>query len=171
MPTHTEGVSNGGHLEVVSAGNLSCYTCSTIDDIRCKVINETYYYSNYKYSTYNTRLYGSECGPGETYCAVQRLDAKINLSSVDYKFWAIQRKCVQHCQDGCFVLGERTKLSLCTTCCTTNYCNVGNTGTEPMIINTFNDLEYNEMSGIFLESRLAKSERFVVLLESRQTED
>ncbi|CAG2100040.1 unnamed protein product [Medioppia subpectinata] len=85
--------------------NLSCYTCSTIDDIRCKVINETYYYYNNKYSTYNTRLYGAECASGQQFCAVQRLDAKINLSSVDYKFWAIQRKCADQCVDGCFVLG------------------------------------------------------------------
>ena len=31
-------------------------------------------------------------------------------------------------------LGERTKLSLCTTCCTTNYCNVGNK--SPQIISS-----------------------------------
>jgi hypothetical protein len=107
---------------------LSCYTCSSIEDIRCKTINETNTDSNdYIDSQSNAGLYGTECSSGEQYCAVLRLDSKIEQSAIDYKFWAIQRKCAKECVDGCFVLGERTKLSLCTTCCSTNYCNVGNT--------------------------------------------
>ncbi|XP_054157720.1 uncharacterized protein LOC128956064 [Oppia nitens] len=132
-----EGVPHQYDLTVISTSNLSCYTCSTIDDIGCKVINESYYYYNNKYSTYNTRYYGSKCGSDQPYCQVQRLDAKINLTHHDYKFWAIQRKCAKECSDGCFVLGERHKLSLCTTCCKSNYCNIGNTGDTIAYLNIF----------------------------------
>ena len=88
-----------------STSNLSCYVCSTIDDNRCKVINETYYYYNNKYSTYNTRLYGRECEDDEKYCAVLRLDSKLDQNALEFKFWAIERKCVKSCVDGCFLMG------------------------------------------------------------------
>jgi hypothetical protein len=86
---------------------LSCYTCSSIEDIRCKTINETNTDSNdYIDSQSNAGLYGTECSSGEQYCAVLRLDSKIEQSAIDYKFWAIQRKCAKECVDGCFVLGQ-----------------------------------------------------------------
>jgi len=116
-------------LHLTHSSNLSCYTCTSIEDIRCKTINETNTHLHNVDSQFRFRLY-TECAPGEQYCAVLRLDSKIEQSAIDYKFWAVERKCVKECVEGCFVLGERTKLSLCTTCCSTNYCNVGNTSSE-----------------------------------------
>ena len=39
--------------------------------------------------------------------------------------WSMERKCTSKCEPGCIVIGERTKLSACTTCCEQSYCNVG----------------------------------------------
>ena len=47
-------------------------------------------------------------------------------STTKVKMWSLERNCTNKCQEGCIVIGERTKLYACTTCCNTNYCNVGN---------------------------------------------
>jgi hypothetical protein len=91
---------------LTTSSNLSCYTCSTIEDIRCKTINESNTYLNRYADSQLTRLYGTECSSGEQYCIVLRLDSKIEQSAIDYQFWAIQRKCAKECVDGCFILGQ-----------------------------------------------------------------
>ncbi|KAF9800468.1 hypothetical protein SFRURICE_013020 [Spodoptera frugiperda] len=47
------------------------------------------------------------------------------------KMWALERNCTKHCEPGCIVIGERTKLYACTSCCTTSLCNYGS-GAEEM---------------------------------------
>lgn len=42
------------------------------------------------------------------------------------KLWLLQRNCTKTCEPGCIVIGERTKLHSCTTCCENSFCNVGN---------------------------------------------
>lgn len=44
------------------------------------------------------------------------------------KLWSLERNCTNKCEPGCIVIGERTKLYSCTTCCETSLCNIG-TGT------------------------------------------
>lgn len=50
------------------------------------------------------------------------------------KLWLLQRNCSKSCEPGCIVIGERTKLYSCTTCCETSYCNSGS-GSESWIEN------------------------------------
>lgn len=43
------------------------------------------------------------------------------------KLWLLLRDCSEICEPGCIVIGERTKLHSCITCCDeSNYCNAGN---------------------------------------------
>lgn len=37
----------------------------------------------------------------------------------------MERKCTSNCESGCIIIGERTKLFACTSCCNTSYCNSG----------------------------------------------
>lgn len=51
------------------------------------------------------------------------------------KLWLLQRNCTKSCEPGCIVVGERTKLYSCTTCCETSLCNSGS-GSESWIVHT-----------------------------------
>lgn len=75
------------------------------------------------------RRFGAECQHDEPYCIVLRLGVNTKETGLDhYNFFALKRGCAKQCTDGCFIIGkgERTKLSFCSTCCTKDYCNVGN---------------------------------------------
>lgn len=42
------------------------------------------------------------------------------------RLWLLQRNCSELCEPGCIVIGERTKLHSCITCCDEqNFCNAG----------------------------------------------
>lgn len=49
--------------------------------------------------------------------------------------WSMERKCTSKCDPGCIVIGERTKLSACTTCCEQSFCNVGTGAANELTIN------------------------------------
>lgn len=53
------------------------------------------------------------------------------------KLWLLQRNCTKSCEPGCIVVGERTKLYSCTTCCETSLCNYGS-GSEHCLLNKIN---------------------------------
>lgn len=41
------------------------------------------------------------------------------------KMWSLDRRCAVTCEPGCIVIGERTKLYACTSCCESSMCNTG----------------------------------------------
>lgn len=57
-------------------------------------------------------------------------------STTPPKMWAIERNCTKHCEPGCIVIGERTKLYACTSCCTTSLCNYGS-GAQQRLLDIF----------------------------------
>ncbi|KAG7307884.1 hypothetical protein JYU34_006496 [Plutella xylostella] len=52
-------------------------------------------------------------------------------STTALKMWALERNCTKHCEPGCIVIGERTKLYACTSCCTSSLCNYGSRAPAP----------------------------------------
>lgn len=56
-------------------------------------------------------------------------------STTGLKMWALERNCTKHCEPGCIVIGERTKLYSCTSCCTDPLCNYGS-GAQQIVYNT-----------------------------------
>lgn len=206
--TSSSELNNDGEFETGLSirSNLSCYVCTTIDDMRCKFINETnkhlydlddsethlqlnhermqlilntyggtggimpdrsivsshsssnemvdntdpFFTVNNDYNaeqhgqqqhqpptSQQHHIFGSECAADEQFCLVRRLGvSSLNSATQEYNFFAVQRSCAKHCNAGCFIIGngERTKLSFCTTCCTSNYCNVGSGATPTTTI-------------------------------------
>ena len=67
------------------------------------------------------------CQEDENFCSivsVVRIEfVQDNLYS---KFWALERNCSKSCNTGCMVIGERVRLRVCSQCCRTPDCNVGN---------------------------------------------
>lgn len=49
------------------------------------------------------------------------------------KLWLLQRNCSENCEPGCIIIGERTKLHSCITCCENSFCNSGS-GAEKITI-------------------------------------
>lgn len=47
-----------------------------------------------------------------------------NMTSTP-KMWGMERNCTSKCEPGCIVIGERTKLYACTSCCEKSLCNSG----------------------------------------------
>nr|CAD7572201.1 unnamed protein product [Timema californicum] len=45
-----------------------------------------------------------------------------NTTSVP-RMWSLERNCTEKCEPGCIVIGERTKLYACTSCCVDSLCN------------------------------------------------
>ena len=43
-----------------------------------------------------------------------------------YTPWSMERNCSDECRNFCVTMGGRTKLTYCTSCCTTNLCNIDN---------------------------------------------
>uniref|UniRef100_A0A182WWJ4 Protein quiver n=1 Tax=Anopheles quadriannulatus TaxID=34691 RepID=A0A182WWJ4_ANOQN len=41
------------------------------------------------------------------------------------KLWSLERRCISSCEAGCIIIGERTKLYACTSCCEKSLCNTG----------------------------------------------
>ncbi|XP_076368280.1 uncharacterized protein LOC143255845 [Tachypleus tridentatus] len=97
----------------VVAPNNTCYFCSTIfDGESCLTL-----------PTNVSRSLQRVCGPDEMFCTVLRID--YGPTGEDASFWSIERNCTNHCQEGCVVLGEKTKLYHCRSCCHGNLCNSG----------------------------------------------
>ncbi|XP_046963372.1 uncharacterized protein LOC124532504 [Vanessa cardui] len=68
-----------------------------------------------------------KCHNERRVCMVKRFSYTTSTenSTTALKMWALERNCTKHCEPGCIVIGERTKLYACTSCCTTSLCNYG----------------------------------------------
>ena len=54
--------------------------------------------------------------------------------TLSQRLWSLERKCShQKCEPGCLVIGERTKLHSCISCCNESLCNTNNSVNEPQL--------------------------------------
>lgn len=78
-----------------------------------------------------------KCHGDELLCMVKRYSyttSTENSTSV-LRMWSLKRNCTSTCEPGCIIIGERTKLYACTTCCSTQACNYGKGISNKLVIN------------------------------------
>ncbi|GBP09936.1 hypothetical protein EVAR_92473_1 [Eumeta japonica] len=68
-----------------------------------------------------------KCTNDRRLCMVKRFSYTTSTenSTSNLRMWALERNCTKHCEPGCIIIGERTKLYACTSCCETSLCNHG----------------------------------------------
>ncbi|XP_066156292.1 uncharacterized protein [Euwallacea fornicatus] len=97
--------------------DLWCYRCdSMVEGEKCLDLAGNYSYLHQK------------CGKEQKKCQVRRISMSTSTEEVTGtpKLWLLQRNCSETCEAGCIVIGERTKLHSCITCCDeSNFCNFG----------------------------------------------
>ncbi|KAM7343517.1 uncharacterized protein ACRADG_010516 [Cochliomyia hominivorax] len=97
--------------------DLQCYKCDTMEDGEAcvDVLNS------------NTTDFRYKCEGEEFICMVKRFSYTTSTenSTSSPKMWSLDRRCAVNCEPGCIVIGERTKLYACTSCCETSLCNTG----------------------------------------------
>ncbi|XP_073848251.1 uncharacterized protein isoform X2 [Musca autumnalis] len=97
--------------------DLKCYKCDTMDDgdLCVDVVNS------------NATNFIHKCEGDEFICMVKRFSYTTSNenSTSSPKMWSLDRRCAVNCEPGCIVIGERTKLYACTSCCESPMCNTG----------------------------------------------
>ena len=75
--------------------------------------------------TANYSSFLKKCKDDEFICMVQKFSYTTSTENAtsSQKLWSLERRCASNCEAGCIVIGERTKLYACTSCCKTSYCN------------------------------------------------
>ncbi|XP_048260703.1 uncharacterized protein LOC125384804 isoform X1 [Bombus terrestris] len=104
------------HAASERANDLWCHQCDTMEDgERCANL------------TGNFTTFGHKCTGDKRTCMVKRFSYTTSTedSMSSPQTWSVERKCTNKCDSGCIVVGERTKLSACTTCCEKSFCNIG----------------------------------------------
>ncbi|KAJ8911664.1 hypothetical protein NQ315_014023 [Exocentrus adspersus] len=95
--------------------DLWCYRCDTmVDGDRCLDLIGNFSHMHAK------------CTKEQKKCQVRRISMSTSTDEITGKpkLWLLQRNCSEVCEPGCIVIGERTKLHSCITCCDEhNYCN------------------------------------------------
>ncbi|CAG9769261.1 unnamed protein product [Ceutorhynchus assimilis] len=98
--------------------DLWCHKCdSMLDGEKCLDLTGNYSYLHQK------------CSKDQKKCQVRRISMSTSTEEVTGKpkLWLLQRNCSETCESGCIIIGERTKLHSCITCCDEhNFCNAGN---------------------------------------------
>ncbi|XP_050312755.1 uncharacterized protein LOC126747884 [Anthonomus grandis grandis] len=102
--------------------DLWCHKCdSFIDGNKCVTLSGNHSFLHHK------------CTREQKKCQVRRISMSTSTEEVTGKpkLWLLQRECVETCEGGCIIIGERTKLHSCITCCDDhNFCNSGSGGTS-----------------------------------------
>ncbi|XP_034186842.1 uncharacterized protein LOC117607348 isoform X1 [Osmia lignaria lignaria] len=104
------------HAAAERVNDLWCYQCDTMEDgERCSNL------------TGNYTAFEHKCTGDKRTCMVKRFSYTTSTedSTSSPQTWSMERNCTSKCEPGCIVIGERTKLSACTTCCEQSFCNVG----------------------------------------------
>ena len=110
---------------------LWCYSCDSMEDgdLCTDITNNN-----------NSNLF-KKCKPDEYFCTVKRISYTITTENATTppRMWSLQRQCSSSCGKGCIVIGERTKLFACTSCCESSLCNVGQGGAFSLLraVNVF----------------------------------
>lgn len=94
-----------------------CYSCHSMEDGDVCIDNITANYSSFM----------KKCKDDEYICMVKRFSYTTSTENATSspKMWSLERKCASNCESGCIIIGERTKLYACTSCCNSSYCNSG----------------------------------------------
>ncbi|KAL0832622.1 hypothetical protein ABMA28_000819 [Loxostege sticticalis] len=93
---------------------LWCYRClAEVPEDKCADLRQ------------NNSALIHKCNNDRRICMVKRFSYTTSTenSTTGLKMWALERNCTKHCEPGCIIIGERTKLHACTSCCTTSLCN------------------------------------------------
>ncbi|KAF5280236.1 hypothetical protein FQA39_LY18096 [Lamprigera yunnana] len=84
----------------------------------------------------NSTAFHANCSDDARICQVKRISLTTLTKTGDTtgkpKLWILKRDCIGTCDPGCIIIGERTKLYSCTTCCEQSYCNYGNNASQIM---------------------------------------
>lgn len=72
------------------------------------------------------------CNPEEVFCTVNRIWYVVEAGA-EARNLSVNRTCAADCSPSCVVIGDRTKIHSCTSCCTTSYCNVGSSASAQPI--------------------------------------
>ncbi|XP_026480073.1 uncharacterized protein LOC113386508 [Ctenocephalides felis] len=101
---------------VERVNDLWCYQCDSMEDgDKCVDVS----------ANHSSTI--KKCKDDRRVCMVKRVSyttSTANSTSAP-KLWALERNCTKICEPGCIVIGERTKLYACTSCCEKSLCNVG----------------------------------------------
>lgn len=132
----TQSLTNTIHKTQAAAerpNDLWCYACHSMEFGDMCISNITANYSNFL----------KKCKDDEFICMVQKFSYTTSTENVTSspKMWSLERKCATTCEAGCIVIGERTKLYACTSCCKTPYCNTDKGGATKLSTNPNNQLE------------------------------
>ncbi|XP_058834169.1 uncharacterized protein LOC131691633 [Topomyia yanbarensis] len=76
----------------------------------------------------NNSSFMKKCFADEFICMVKQFSYTTHTSNSNVsepKLWSLERKCINTCEPGCIIIGERTKLYACTSCCSGALCNIG----------------------------------------------
>ncbi|XP_035789549.1 uncharacterized protein LOC118465427 [Anopheles albimanus] len=97
--------------------DLWCYSCNATDDGESCI----------ELSSGNNATYAKKCNPDEYICMVKQFSYTTSTenSTSTPKLWSLERRCINTCEAGCIIIGERTKLYACTSCCEKSFCNTG----------------------------------------------
>lgn len=101
-------------------GPLSCWSCSDNTTGQCYDLDQ------------NNKNLSQTCNPEEVFCSVNRIWYVVEGEANETNF-SLNRTCVAGCSPSCVVIGDRTKIHSCTSCCTSSLCNIGNSASaQPM---------------------------------------
>ncbi|XP_058125026.1 uncharacterized protein LOC131293952 [Anopheles ziemanni] len=97
--------------------DLWCYSCNATDDGEACI----------ELSSGNNASYVKKCNTEEFICMVKQFSYTTSTenSTSTPKLWSLERRCISSCEAGCIIIGERTKLYACTSCCEKSLCNTG----------------------------------------------
>uniref|UniRef100_T1GSV7 Snake toxin/toxin-like domain-containing protein n=1 Tax=Megaselia scalaris TaxID=36166 RepID=T1GSV7_MEGSC len=129
--------------------NLACYSCDTMTDGKvCAEMD-----ANNK--TLKESVATVKCEPDELVCMVRRFDYTTSTenSTSDHKLWNLIRSCSKKCEPGCIIIGERTKIYSCFSCCDKPLCNTGKGEGPKTVLPNFMLIflsVFDYVSGIFL---------------------
>ncbi|CAH2265541.1 uncharacterized protein LOC120626371 [Pararge aegeria] len=101
---------------------LWCYKCrAEVPDDKCADLRQ------------NSSSLIHKCMNEKRICMVKRFSYTTSTenSTTALTMWALERNCTKNCEPGCIVIGERTKLYSCTSCCATSLCNYGSGAERP----------------------------------------
>ncbi|KAH8371864.1 hypothetical protein KR093_009178 [Drosophila rubida] len=118
----SNSLTSGGHIHRTAAAiervnKLWCYACDTMDDGQACV----------DVVVRNDTAMMKKCQGEEFICMVKRFSYTTSTenSTSSPKMWSLDRRCTVNCEPGCIIIGERTKLYACTSCCEESFCNTG----------------------------------------------
>uniref|UniRef100_A0A1B0A9C7 Snake toxin/toxin-like domain-containing protein n=1 Tax=Glossina pallidipes TaxID=7398 RepID=A0A1B0A9C7_GLOPL len=120
LNTAGQSLTNAIHRTLAAQeriNDLWCYDCNTMDqgDLCVDILK------------LNMSGLLKKCTGDDFICMVKRFSyttSTENQTSAP-KMWSLERRCTGTCESGCIVIGERTKLYACTSCCESSKCNVG----------------------------------------------